>query len=154
MWHDVGHLFLCVWVSASQKIPSSVLVRNPNKGLVREIFCETGRKRGKARTQGNQQKSERGDGQGGVVAKRGAGTCGLRSQVSQRDRMSQHSWWPCRNFARIHAHDNQMHRRPHKSVTNLSLLVLGANPSPCSFVFLFFYPLGCVCCALCVCKAM
>ena len=34
---------------------------------------------------------------------------------------------------------------------NFSLLVLGANPSLCLFVLLFFHPLSCV---LCVCKAM
>ena len=41
-----------------------------------------------------------------------------------------------------------------ESVTDFSLLVLGANPSPWLFVLLFFYPLGCVCCGLCVHKEM
>ena len=36
-----------VWVSASQRIPLSVLARNPQKGLVRDISEETGRRRGK-----------------------------------------------------------------------------------------------------------
>ena len=47
MWHDGWHSFLWVWVSACQKIPSSVLSRNPHKGLAREISHETGRGRGK-----------------------------------------------------------------------------------------------------------
>ena len=36
----------------------SVLARNPHKGLAREISYETGRRREKARSQGNQQKRE------------------------------------------------------------------------------------------------
>ena len=58
MWHDGYHSFLWVWawVSASQRIPSSRLVRNPHKGLACEISYETGRRRGKARSPGSQQK--------------------------------------------------------------------------------------------------
>ena len=36
-----------MWVSATQKIPLSVLVRHPHKGVAREIFHKTGRGRGK-----------------------------------------------------------------------------------------------------------
>ena len=36
-----------VGVGASQRIPLSVLARNPHKGLVREISHETERERGK-----------------------------------------------------------------------------------------------------------
>ena len=43
-------------MSASQRIPLSVLARNSHKGLSREISSETGRRRGKARSQGSQQK--------------------------------------------------------------------------------------------------
>ena len=39
--------FVSVGVGASQKIPSSVLARNPHRGLMREISHETGRERGK-----------------------------------------------------------------------------------------------------------
>ena len=58
VWHDVGHSFLRVrvWVRASQRIPFSVLARNPKKGLAREISYETGRRRGKAKSQDSQQK--------------------------------------------------------------------------------------------------
>ena len=48
-----------------------------------------------------------------------ARTCGTRSRVGQRERMSQRSWWLCGNFARIHARAiSQMHRKLRKSVTN------------------------------------
>ena len=58
----------------------------------------------------------------------------------------------CGSFARVHAHVSPLKHRMHKSVTNFSLLALGANPSPWLFVLLFFHPLGCVCCVLCVGK--
>ena len=54
----------------------------------------------------NQQMSGKGDGQREMTAKRGVGTCGLKSQVSQRKRISHLSLWLCRNFARIHACDS------------------------------------------------
>ena len=73
-----------------------------------------------------------------VTARQEARTCGLRGRVSQREKMSQRYRWLCGNFARIHAHESpQMHRKLHKSVTNFSLLALGANLSPCLFVLLF-----------------
>ena len=56
VWHNLENSFLWVWVSASQRIPSSVLVRNPHKWLSREISYETWRRQGKARSQGSQQK--------------------------------------------------------------------------------------------------
>ena len=53
-----------------------------------------------------------------------------RGRVGEGERTSQHSRWLCRNLARIHARDSpQMYRKLHKSVTNFSLLALGANPS-------------------------
>ena len=54
----------------------------------------------------SQQKLDKCDGQRKVAAKRGVGTCGLRSQVSQRERMGQRSWSLCGKFARIHTHDS------------------------------------------------
>ena len=69
--------------------------------------------------------------------------------------MSQCSFWLCGNSARIHARNSpQMHWKLYKSVTNFSLLALGANPSPWLFVLLFFHPLGCVRYVLCVHKEM
>ena len=47
MWHDGWHSLLWVWISASQKIPLSVLTRNQHNGLAREISNETGRERRK-----------------------------------------------------------------------------------------------------------
>ena len=44
-------LCVCMWVSASQRIPLFALARNPHKGLAREISYETGRRGGKARSQ-------------------------------------------------------------------------------------------------------
>ena len=56
-----------MWVSANQRIPLSVLARNLHKGLVHEISYETGRRRGKLRSQGSQQigvsNSQKGSGQ-------------------------------------------------------------------------------------------
>ena len=53
----------------------------------------------------SQQKSGEGDGK----------RKGTRSWVGQRERISQHSWWLCGNFARIHAHDSpQIHRKLQK----------------------------------------
>ena len=61
--------------------------------------------------------------------------CEPRGQVGQCESMSQHSWWLCGNFARTHAPDSLlMHGKLHNSVTNFSLLALGANSSPCLFV--------------------
>ena len=67
MWHDVVHSFLWVWVSASQRSPLSVLVRNPHRRFVRKISYETGRRRGKARSQGSQQKRAVSDSRGKVT---------------------------------------------------------------------------------------
>ena len=45
---------------------------------------------------------------------------------------------PSESFAQIHVRDSlQIHGDLHKSVTKLSLLALGANPSSCLFAFLF-----------------
>ena len=119
MWHDRGHSFLWVWVSASQSVPLSVLARNPHKGLTREISYETGRRRMKARSQGREQKKgvERRQSIGEsrrVTAGRGAGPWGSRGLVGRHERMNQRSRWLWGNFARIHARDSPlMHRKLH-----------------------------------------
>ena len=144
MWVFV--VWVWVWVSASQRIPL----------LAREISHETGRRQGKKGPRVEENKPEQRSGQNRAVSRREqatASTCGLRGRVGQRERMSQRSWWLCWNFARIHARDSlQIHEVLSKSVTNFSLLALGVNPSPWLFVLLFFYPLSCVCCVLCVRK--
>ena len=56
VWLDRWHSFIWVWVCTSQRIPLSVLARNPHKGRAHEITYETGRRRGKARSQGRKQK--------------------------------------------------------------------------------------------------
>ena len=154
MWHDVGHSFLWVWVcvcvSASQ-IPLSVLARNPHK--VHEISYETGRRRGKARSQdrekrgqlageNSQQKSGEADGQRKATAR----TCGPRGRVGQRVRVSQRVGISLEYTLAI-AH--RCTGKPHKSVINFSLLALGANPSPWLFVLLFFHSRLCRLCLVC-----
>ena len=59
VWLNVWHLFLWVWVSASQKISLSVLTRNPHKGLAHEISYETGRRRRKAKSKKEAEQSSR-----------------------------------------------------------------------------------------------
>ena len=99
----------------------------------------------------SQQKLGEADGQRKATAR----TYGPRGWVGQRERISQYSWWLCGNFTRIHTHNSpQMHRKLHKSLTNFSLLVLGANPSPWLFVLLFLHFFSCVCCVWCICKEM
>ena len=129
-----------MWVYASQRSPLSVLARNPHKGRARGIIHETGRGRGKARSESRTEQSRTEESrqrteQRSRQKRAGARACGLRDRVDQRERMSQHSWWLCGNFTRIHARASpQMHRKLRKSVTNFSLLALGANPSLCLFV--------------------
>ncbi len=53
----VAFVSVGVGLGASQRIPLSVLARIPHKGLVREISYETGIRRGKARSQGNEEKA-------------------------------------------------------------------------------------------------
>ena len=56
-------------------------------------------------------------------------------------------------FSSTRSWQTQKHRMLGK-YPNFSLLALGANPSPWLFVLLFFHPLGCVYCDLCIWKAM
>ena len=51
-------LVVWVWVSASQKIPLSVLARNPDKRLARDISHETGRGRGKEGPRAEQRRKQ------------------------------------------------------------------------------------------------
>ena len=96
MWHDVWHSFLWVWVSASQKIPLSVLARNPHKGLAHKISHET--KRGQVkesprvkRSQNTEEtRAENGEAdsreketeQTSRQKRAGTRTCGLRSGLA------------------------------------------------------------------------
>ena len=54
--HSVGVGVGVVLVCTSQRIPLSVLARNPDKVLAREISCETGKRQGKARSQSSEQR--------------------------------------------------------------------------------------------------
>ena len=77
--------------------------------------------------------------------------CGPISWVGQRERMSQHSWWLCGNFARIHARDSSKNAR---KVLQTSPFLCMELTHVCVYLFFFFHPLGCVYCVLCVRKAM
>ena len=70
-------LWVLVWVSASQRIPLFALKRNPHKGVAREISCETGRRRRKARSQTSEQKKA-------VNRSRGKATVRERRLISEQ----------------------------------------------------------------------
>ena len=153
----MGGISLCVWVRAKQKIPLYVLARNPLRGLACEISHETGRGRGKEgprvkRISQEKEAERRSRQERAVNISRGKPTarmCGPRCRTSQHEKMSQHSWWLCGNFAWIHARDSQqMHAERHKSVKN-SLLALGSNSRPWLFV-LFPFTLSIVYVVYCV----
>ena len=130
------------------------------KGLVREISRETGRKRGKEGPRDSRQEK--------AVKRRSVkrweqGREEISQQKSERwllrpvDRKM--PGWPtwedksallvaCGSFAREDARVSPQKHRMHKSVTDFSLLELGANPSPWLFVLLFFHPLSCIFCML------
>ena len=164
VWYDVWHSFLLVWVRASQKIPLSVLARNTHKGLAREISYETGRRRGKAKSQSSQQQStEEGSQQksGKAAVREGRWLSEELEPVDPEAGLAKARGWVnvpggCVGISLRYtlAIAHRCTRKSHKSVTNISLLALGANQNPCLFVLLFFLPLGCICCVLCVCKAM
>ena len=61
--------------------------------------------------------------------------CGLRRRVGQRERMSQHSWWFCGNFTRIHACDSSQNARK-VSQTSLLLRLEQTQVRICLFSFL------------------
>ena len=125
-WMPV-RVFLCLfWHETHTKSLRARFPTRPGEDEERQGPKAVNRSRGKATVRERR------------AAKRGVGVCGLRSQVSQRERASQRSWWLCGNFTRIHARDSpQMHRKPQKSVINFSPLALGANLSPCCLFFFF-----------------
>ena len=136
--------------------PLSVLARNPHKGLAREIFHETGRGRGKEGLRDSRQERAV---KSRSVKRIEQGREETSQQKSERRLLRpvdiQMPGWPtredksallvaCGSFARVHARVNPQKHRMHKSLTDFSLLALGANPSPWLFVLLFFHPLSCV----------
>ena len=140
MLHDGGHSFL--WMSASQKIPLSGLAQNLDKGLAREISYETGRRRGKARSQSCQQKIWVSDSQGKAMIKE-RGDCWRRCWDQWTEKPGQPTredesaflvavWEFCSS---TRSWQSQKHRIPEKC-PNFSLLTLRANPSSCLFVLL------------------
>ena len=121
MWFDEWHSFLRVWVPFRGFL--CLFWRETHtKGLCARFPTrpeEDEERKGpwavnwirQSAEESSQQKPGEGDGQRKAAAKRGVGTYEPGSQVSQRERISQRSWWLCRNFARIHARDSpQIHR--------------------------------------------
>ena len=146
---------MSVGVGASQRIPL-FWHETPTKGLRARFPTrpeeDEGRQETDQSTQQNKTVYRTGESveQGSRQKRAGTRACGLRGQVGQSERISQRSWWLCGNFARIHTHaSSQKHRKQHKSVTNFSLLALGANPSLCLFV-LFSSALSVVYVVFCV----
>ena len=126
--------FLCLfWLEIHTKGLRTRFPTRPeedNEGPRAEQKKAVNRRRQSARVS-SRQKSGKANGQ----RKATAWTCASIGWVGQHERMNQHSWWLCRNFAGIHAcNSQQMHRKLHKSVTNFTLHMLRANPSPCLFV--------------------
>ena len=133
-----------------------VLAQNLHKGLAREISHETGRGREKEdprqkRTEESREESSQRTGQLTVNRSQGKPTarmCGLRGRVGQREKMSQCSWWLCGNFTWTHACNSSQNARKASqtfSFLHLEFMIV------CS---LFFHPLSCVYCVLCVHKEM
>ena len=137
--------FVSVGVSASQRIPLSVLAQNPHKGFASKISHETRRGGGKARSQNRAVERTERTGQSREQKRAVSRREQELGPVDSEARLANMRGWVSvpggfvRNVARIYAHDSsQMHRKLHKSVTNFSLLALGANPSLWLFVLLFF----------------
>ena len=144
------HSFLWVWVSASQRIPLSVLARNPHEGLVCEISCETGRRRGQGRSQGSRQKKA-------VRDSRRKATVWERQLVSEElgpvdpeaGSASVREWvsvpGSCVEIFKYTLVTDTEAQNTGK-VSTPPLLALGAKPTLFLFFVLFFHALGCVCC--------
>ena len=131
MWHDGGHS-LCECESGCGWAPvrGFCFGAKPTQGAWRKISYETGRRRGKARSQGSQQIGVS-DSQGKArvrerwLLKWGVGICEPKSQVNQRERMSQRSWLLCGNFVRVHACDSHWCTEYQKRVKTFPFLRLG-----------------------------
>ena len=144
--------FVSVGVGASLRITLSVLTRNPHKGLARETSLGTGRGLGKEGPRNSRQER--------AVKRRSVkrweqGWEETSQQKSERWLLRtvdlQMPGWPtwedksallvtCGSFTRVHARVSPQKHKKHKSVIDLSLLALGANPSP----WLFFFSRLCI----------
>ena len=158
-----------VWVSASQKIPLSVLARNTHKGIAREISHETGRRRGKPRSQSRteQSRTEQGSQQERAVD-RSLGKPMVRERrllgpVEQKAGLSNVRGWVSipGDFVGISVeYTLAIAVRITESYSKLSQTSLFVSLDRtqvrvCLFVCsLYFHTLSCVCCVLCVCKEM
>ena len=154
-----------VWVSARQKIPLSVLGRNPHKELAREIFHETGRGRGKEGPWENREgsrKEKRAEKRPGQRKRQSAGESRwLLGCVDLDDGFANVRRWVGipGDFVGISHEDTLVIAcRCRESCTKVSqtspfLRLELTQVHVCLFVCsLFFLPLGCVCCVLWVRK--
>ena len=127
MWHYGWHPFLCVF--SSQRIPLSVLARNPHKGFVREISHETGSEGGKEgpREGHSQQKGAEEDSRQERAVKRRS----VRKWESGREETSQQkSAWLVALWEFSLEYTLALAHRMHKTWHRLPPLALGANLSP------------------------
>ena len=99
VWHDAEYSFLWVWVSASQKIPLFVLMF-----CMRDFSWDQRRTR-EGRSQSQEQRMRRERAVNRSQGKSTARNYGPRRWVGQH-KMSQHFWWLCGIFPRIHAHNS------------------------------------------------
>ena len=108
-WVQVRVLFCLFWRETHTKGLHARFSTRPEKDKGKQSPKAVDRRK-QSIGENNQQKSGE-----EATAKRGAGTCGLRGRVGQRERRSQRSLRQRRNFVRIHTHDFlQVHRKLHK----------------------------------------
>ena len=133
-------------VGASQRIPLSVLARNPHKWPAHEISHETRSGWKKGRSVKRQKK---------WIRREKKRSVGLREQSREWEGHSQQkSAWLVAFVGFSPKYTLVLAHRMHKNCHGIPLIGLGANPSPCLFVYLFvlfFHPLSCL---LCVHKQM
>ena len=124
MWHDKLHSFLWVWVCVPVRGSLCLFWHETHtKSLCARFPTRPEENEGRQgpRDTRTEQASRQERAVNRCRRKPTARTSGPRSRVGQRERMSQHSWWLCGNFARIHTrHSSPMHRKLCKSVTNFS----------------------------------
>ena len=156
MWVH-SFLWVSVWLNASQRIPLSALERNPYKGLACEISYKTGRRRGKARSQGSQQMIGVSDSRWKVTVRERRLPSEELGPVDSKAWSANARWWfsvpggyvgISFGYTLAIATDTQKTR---EKCQNFSLLGFGANPRLRLFVLLFstLYYICCVCCVFC-----
>ena len=157
MWklsHDVGHSFLWVCMSASQKIPLFWRETHTN-GLRARSLTRPEEDEGRQGPRAVNRREQSTEVMGKVTAIERWLLSEESGPVNSEARSANARRWVSVPGGCVWTFEYTLvTHKCRKSVTNFSLLALGVNPSPWLFVLLFFHLLGCVCCVLCVCKAM